>query len=228
MTGEVAMSTDSVSCLLPDQEQEAERADLSYTVFPHVQEVRELEDGYAFTFPVDASLANTLLDLVFMERACCPFHDMEIRFDRDHGPMTMTFRGPPGSKEMTRETLREVGVPLDANGSSRGAEGAACSIDGCGPSGAALGSGSDAVGAVEDGELVPEDEAADGGWAATAVAAFLVGCCAIPVFLPMLGFGVAYTGATALGLPAEVLLGLGAALAVTIGYVVHRAVGDSV
>lgn len=105
--------TASIRCLLPEDEQEAQREDLAETVFPLVNEARELEDGYAFAFDFDPELAHTLLDLVLRERACCPFLDLEIGFEREKGPLTLAFRGPEGTKEFVEDTLEDVDTGFD-------------------------------------------------------------------------------------------------------------------
>lgn len=123
-------------CLLPDDEQEAQREDLAETVFPLVTEARELEDGYAFAF--DPELAHALLDLVLRERACCPFLDMEIGFGRERGPLTLAFRGPEGTKAFVEETLEDVdtgfelGTSPGAGANETGEDSGGCGCPVCG------------------------------------------------------------------------------------------------
>lgn len=108
-------------CLLPDDVQEAQREDLAETVFPLVTEARQLEDGYAFAFDFGPELAHALLDLVLQERACCPFLDMELRFERERGPLTLAFLGPEGTKAFVEENLEDVDTGFDL-GTPQGAE----------------------------------------------------------------------------------------------------------
>ena len=66
------------------------------------QEVRELTDGYAFRFSVDASTIQDLAEFITYERLCCPFFDLEIVVEREGGPAWLRLRGREGVKEFIR------------------------------------------------------------------------------------------------------------------------------
>ena len=66
------------------------------------QEVRELADGYAFGFPVEASTIQDLAEFITYERLCCPFFDLEIVVEREGGPAWLRLRGREGVKEFIR------------------------------------------------------------------------------------------------------------------------------
>src|SRR5215475_6721168 len=44
---------------------------------------RELPDGYEFELPPDKGTYQLLTEWVFQERLCCPFFDIDMRFDRE-------------------------------------------------------------------------------------------------------------------------------------------------
>src|SRR6266536_4948732 len=44
---------------------------------------RELPDGYEFEFPADNKTYQLLTEWAFQERLCCPFFDIDLRFDRE-------------------------------------------------------------------------------------------------------------------------------------------------
>src|SRR5947208_12136703 len=48
---------------------------------------RELPDGYEFEFPADKTTYQLLTEWVIEERLCCPFFDIDLRFDRESGPL---------------------------------------------------------------------------------------------------------------------------------------------
>lgn len=48
--------------------------------------VRELPNGYAFQFPADPATVALVAEWAAGERACCPFFDIDLRFDREGGP----------------------------------------------------------------------------------------------------------------------------------------------
>ncbi|MDQ6802021.1 MAG: hypothetical protein M3041_14435 [Acidobacteriota bacterium] len=64
--------------------------------------VRELPDGYEFKFPSDAKTVAMLEEWIAQERLCCPFFDIDLRFEREGGPAWMRLTGRPGTKEFIR------------------------------------------------------------------------------------------------------------------------------
>jgi len=64
--------------------------------------VRELPDGYEFKFPSDAKTVAMLEEWIAQERLCCPFFDIDLRFEREGGPVWMRLTGRPGTKEFIR------------------------------------------------------------------------------------------------------------------------------
>jgi hypothetical protein len=64
---------------------------------------RELPDGYEFEFPADNSTYQLLTEWAFQERLCCPFFDIDLRFDREGGPLWLRLTGRPGTKEFIKE-----------------------------------------------------------------------------------------------------------------------------
>src|SRR5881397_4317746 len=49
--------------------------------------IRELPDGYELEFPADNKTYQLLTEWAFQERLCCPFFDIELRLDRENGPL---------------------------------------------------------------------------------------------------------------------------------------------
>jgi hypothetical protein len=64
--------------------------------------MRELPDGYEFEFPADNSTYQLLAEWAFEERLCCPFFDIELRFDRESGPLWLRLTGRPGTKDFIK------------------------------------------------------------------------------------------------------------------------------
>jgi hypothetical protein len=64
---------------------------------------RELPDGYEFEFPADNRTYQLLTEWAFQERLCCPFFDIDLRFDREGGPLWLRLTGRPGTKEFIGE-----------------------------------------------------------------------------------------------------------------------------
>jgi len=63
---------------------------------------RELPDGYEFELPADNKTYQLLTEWAFQERLCCPFFDIELRLDREGGPLWLRLTGRPGTKEFIK------------------------------------------------------------------------------------------------------------------------------
>lgn len=64
--------------------------------------VRELDNGYEFEFPADKTTYAMVTEWAIQERACCPFFDIELRLDREGGPLWLRLSGRPGTKEFIK------------------------------------------------------------------------------------------------------------------------------
>src|SRR6266403_3948075 len=64
--------------------------------------IRELPDGYEFELPADNKTYQLLTGWAFQERLCCPFFDIELRFDRENGPLWLRLTGRPGTNEFIK------------------------------------------------------------------------------------------------------------------------------
>ena len=64
---------------------------------------RELPDGYEFEFSADNKTYQLLTEWAFQERLRCPFFDIDLRFDRDGGPLWLRLTGRSVTKEFIKE-----------------------------------------------------------------------------------------------------------------------------
>jgi hypothetical protein len=64
--------------------------------------VREFDDGYEFEFPADAATLQLLAEWTIQERMCCPFFDINLRLERDGGPLWLRLTGTKGTKEFIK------------------------------------------------------------------------------------------------------------------------------
>lgn len=64
--------------------------------------VRELPDGYEFEFPSDRATYQMVTEWAIVERACCPFFDIDVRLAREGGPLVMRLTGREGVKQFIR------------------------------------------------------------------------------------------------------------------------------
>src|SRR5207249_10880044 len=61
---------------------------------------RELPDGYEFELPADSKTDQLLTEWAYQERLCCPFFDIDLRFDRENGPRWLRPTGRRGTKHL--------------------------------------------------------------------------------------------------------------------------------
>ena len=64
--------------------------------------MRELPDGYELELPADNKTYQLLTEWAYQERLCCPFFDIDLRFDRENGPLWLRLTGRPGTKEFIK------------------------------------------------------------------------------------------------------------------------------
>ena len=60
--------------------------------------VRELSDGYEFTFPSDPATYRDVAEWIGGEKACCPFFNFSLNVAAEHGLMKLQITGRPGTK----------------------------------------------------------------------------------------------------------------------------------
>ena len=97
-------------------EERARRSALASRVAARVREVRELPDGYAARLDPDRLLVGDALDWLLLERRCCPFLQLDLRFEPGDGPVWFQLRGGPGIKEFLMAAgLKPVAPRSDAD-----------------------------------------------------------------------------------------------------------------
>ena len=60
---------------------------------------RELPDGYEFEFPADVTTYELVTGWAFQERSCCPSLDIDLRLEKEGGPLWLRLTGREGTKE---------------------------------------------------------------------------------------------------------------------------------
>src|SRR5215467_6488360 len=60
---------------------------------------RELSNGYEFGFPAETATAQLVAEWAVGEHLCCPFFDIELRFEKEGGGIWLRLTGRPGTKE---------------------------------------------------------------------------------------------------------------------------------
>jgi hypothetical protein len=70
-----------------------------------VEEIREVDHGYAFRHSAEASTLVMLAEFISLESRCCPFLGFTLEVVPQHGPAWLTMTGPEGVKEFLRAEL---------------------------------------------------------------------------------------------------------------------------
>ena len=94
-----------IACALTAPELQARRATVLGKVRRAVVEVRELEDGYAYTFPSASEWLSEVAGLIDLERQCCPFLRFRLTVEANGGPLLLEMTGPEGTKEFLGSTF---------------------------------------------------------------------------------------------------------------------------
>lgn len=79
--------------------QRKRQQELGHVLASSVLGIQELPDGFEFEFPSDPSNYQALAEFTPLERACCPFFDISIRLEREHGKLWWRLTGRDGVKQ---------------------------------------------------------------------------------------------------------------------------------
>ena len=80
-------------------EQRARYTQLFDSLRHAIQDKRELPDGYALRFDSTQFTTDQALEWIALERKCCPFLDLEVRWEIETGPVWLQLKGPGGVKD---------------------------------------------------------------------------------------------------------------------------------
>lgn len=95
-------------CKMTEKEQRERAQTLRKELFSKVQDVKELEDGYALKLPGEDAMIDKVHEHVKIEKKCCPFFEFEITMKPDQGPVWLKFKGGKQVKEMLRADMEAL------------------------------------------------------------------------------------------------------------------------
>ena len=64
-----------------------------------IKEKRVIENGLLLQFEGSNKNLEEILNLIRLERKCCPFLTFELKVDKEANPIFLTITGPEGTKE---------------------------------------------------------------------------------------------------------------------------------
>jgi hypothetical protein len=92
----------ALACLFTGEELAA-RGEAVRPLIASYQQLKELEDGYAFQFPGESEWIQRVVTFVAEERECCPFFTFELHYEPNLGPIWLRLRGSAEIKAMLRD-----------------------------------------------------------------------------------------------------------------------------
>ncbi|HTC86835.1 MAG TPA: hypothetical protein VK686_00985 [Bryobacteraceae bacterium] len=69
--------------------------------------IRELRDGFEFEFSNDTATFQLVSEWVVGERLCCPFFDIDMHVEREHGNLWLRLTGREGVKQFIRSDFAQ-------------------------------------------------------------------------------------------------------------------------
>ena len=82
----------------------ARRSELAVNIQAHTAALEEFASGYRIQLPNDPALCEQALELILLERRCCPFLSLELAFAPGEGHVYLQMGGPPAVKRFLRES----------------------------------------------------------------------------------------------------------------------------
>ncbi len=108
MSLEKVADTTVAACKMTEKEQRERAQTLRKELFSKVQEVSELEDGYALKLPGNKAMFDKIHEHVSIESECCPFFEFEITMKPHDGPIWLKFKGGQKVKQMLQADVEAL------------------------------------------------------------------------------------------------------------------------
>ena len=99
------MNNLAIACNLTDSEFQERRRMVLAKLHDAVIDVKELADGYAYSFSSDGDCYQELAGMIDLERRCCPFLQFGLIVTAARGPLRVEITGPEGTKEFLASTF---------------------------------------------------------------------------------------------------------------------------
>jgi hypothetical protein len=78
-------------------------------LYPAVEEIRELPDGWAWRLPASSEMLLLVAEDLNFERLCCPFVRYTLELEPDRGPFWLRMTGGGGVKDFLRMAFETSG-----------------------------------------------------------------------------------------------------------------------
>lgn len=91
-----------VACYLTDKQLQARRKNYLDKAAARLIDSAELGDGFAFRFPLEKSVLMDLIEIIDLERQCCPFLNFRLALEAGKDYVALELTGADGAKEMIK------------------------------------------------------------------------------------------------------------------------------
>ncbi|MEZ5427683.1 MAG: hypothetical protein R2747_15550 [Pyrinomonadaceae bacterium] len=88
-----------IICTLTDPELQERRSGILARIGDHLSGRDELENGFSFSFPADDAVLRELVEVINLERKCCPFLDFKLKIEAGNDLVSLELTGREGAKE---------------------------------------------------------------------------------------------------------------------------------
>ncbi len=89
-----------VACSLNDGELQERKSTVLHMVSSSILEVKELRYGYAYRFAADEQTMTQIMQVISLERKCCPFLSFGVSVQAGDDSAWLEMSGPEGTKSL--------------------------------------------------------------------------------------------------------------------------------
>lgn len=94
-----------IACNLTSAELQERRRTVLERLRDAVVEVKELANGYSYSFASEGNRFQELAAMIDLERQCCPFLEFRVTVAAGNGPISLGITGPEGTKDFLLSTF---------------------------------------------------------------------------------------------------------------------------
>ena len=91
-----------IACALTDKELQMRRETVLRQFSAHLIDFQEIENGFSYRFPVDDNVLRELVNMINLERKCCPFLNFKLIVKSNSETVALELTGQEGTKEMLK------------------------------------------------------------------------------------------------------------------------------
>jgi hypothetical protein len=91
-----------IACALTDGELRLRRKDYLDKIADSLIDFEELGNGFKYRFPSEKSILLDLVNIIDLERKCCPFLDFKLIFEAGSDFVLLELTGAESAKEMIK------------------------------------------------------------------------------------------------------------------------------